>query len=271
MFYYLVGKSGPISKTFRQYLLKASIPHTITDSNSINALKAEKPTTVVYLSHKPRHTTKSNLEYIVSNIYQILSIFSNKKYKKSKIIYVSTSYVFSNNQSSKSETDFALPQSIYGLCKMLCEFAFRLLVYCGFISSCSIVRITKVVESLYPLFTSIETSIHAQKKFCIYDDSIYPVSAAYVSNLLLLIGNSVTSKFQVFHICGKNKVSYVDLAKELQLSNEVYSKEEWSKYFLLSHRTLKGSPYLDQANSFKVYKVTAKSIVDSYILNANGG
>ena len=177
MFYYLVENADNI-KNFSAILIK-SFNSTYYNRLKRVVIKAEKPTTVVYLSHKPRHTTKSNLEYIVSNIYQILSIFSNKKYKKSKIIYVSTSYVFSNNQSSKSETDFALPQSIYGLCKMLCEFAFRLLVYCGFISSCSIVRITKVVESLYQLFTSKETSIHAQKMFCIYDDSIYPVSAAY--------------------------------------------------------------------------------------------
>ena len=113
MFYYLVGKSGPMSKTFRQYLLKASIPHTITDSNSSNALKAEKPTTVVYLSHKPELLPPKAILSTLSAIYtRYYPSLAAEKHKKSEIIYVSTSYVFSNNQSSKSETDFAL-RSIY--------------------------------------------------------------------------------------------------------------------------------------------------------------
>ena len=263
-YYYLVGKSGVISEALQKYCSKASVDYTLTDSSNIRDIEVKEHSTVIYLSHKPRYITRNAYEYIANNLLQILTIFCDKKHKTSKIIYISTSYVFGSNQAHNGESDLPIPQSIYGLNKLLSEILFRILVYCGFISSCRVFRSTKVIESLYPLFETIECSILARKRACIYDDSIYPISAEYLADLLLMDNNKTGKKFSVCHVCGQSEVKYTELAKELVVSTNGYREDQWENFFFLKQRKLSGSPYLEHNKGIKKFKIRAKCIIESY-------
>ena len=103
-------------------------------------------------------------------------------------------------------------------------------------------QVNKVIESLYPLFETIECSLLARKRACIYDDSIYPISAEYLADLLLMDNNKTGKKFSVCHVCGQS--SYMRSLPKTSCTTNGYSEDQW-KIFFLKQRKLSGSPYLE--------------------------
>jgi len=129
------------------------------------------------------------------------------------LVYLSSNAVFDGTQSMLDEFAPTSPVTEYGRQKAECEAA---LLYAATESpgNCTVVRLTKVVDSSQPLYSGWVRSFKEQASAKAATDLILcPMTTAYVANGLRCIGGG--KRGGVYHLSGERDMTYFDLATSM--------------------------------------------------------
>jgi dTDP-4-dehydrorhamnose reductase len=129
------------------------------------------------------------------------------------LVYLSSNAVFDGSHSMLDEFAPTSPVTEYGRQKAECEAA---LLYAATESpgNCTVVRLTKVVDSAQPLYSGWVRSFKEQAPAKAATDLILcPMTTAYVANGLRCIGGG--KRGGVYHLSGERDMTYFDLAASM--------------------------------------------------------
>jgi dTDP-4-dehydrorhamnose reductase len=129
------------------------------------------------------------------------------------LVYLSSNAVFDGTQSMLDEFAPTSPVTEYGRQKAECEAAL-LSAAMELPGSCTVVRLTKVVDSAQPLYSGWVRSFkeHAPAKAAT-DLILCPMTTAYVASGLRCIGGG--KRGGVYHLSGERDMTYFDLATSM--------------------------------------------------------
>jgi dTDP-4-dehydrorhamnose reductase len=127
-----------------------------------------------------------------------------------RVVYLSSNAVFDGTCSALNERSATSPVTEYGRQKVDCELGL-LGAAEELLGSCAVVRLTKVVDPLQPLYSKWMQNFRSQAPIKAATDLVMcPVTTAFVVSALQCIGAGTQGG--VFHLSGERDVSYYDLA-----------------------------------------------------------
>ncbi|TQE84053.1 sugar nucleotide-binding protein [Leptospira noguchii] len=149
---------------------------------------------------------KVNVEHTVALIERLIEFGS-------KIIFFSTSLVFNGLNFNPKESDTVSPECEYGHLK--CETEKKIL---NFGDSVSIVRLSKVVHKVFPLFDKWRQHLSLNEKINVFDNySISPISIEYLVHAMSELLKNWTSG--VLHLSSSDEITYFEIAKSIAKSS----------------------------------------------------
>lgn len=136
----------------------------------------------------------------------------------SRVIYLSSSAVFGSSGQFKNEADLVEPNTLYGLLKSKVENELLTISANFRCSSVAIVRLTKVFHMENELYLKWRKNSLIKKPIEAYMNlHVCPISIEYVVETLLKIKDKKENK--IFHLSGKELITYYNFAKKLQDKN----------------------------------------------------
>lgn len=130
-----------------------------------------------------------------------------------RVIYLSSNAVFDGTQYGLDERARTSPVTEYGKQKADCEMAL-LSASAVLPGSCAVVRLTKVVSSMQPLYSGWILNFKSQTSPTAAADLVLcPITTAYVAKALRCIG--AAGHGGIYHLTGERDISYHELATKL--------------------------------------------------------
>jgi len=157
-----------------------------------------------------------SLSYAI-NVEGVEKIISKYKSSKTKIIFLSSSHVFSGKIGFVKETEKVEPLNIYGTHKALAE---NIILN----NNGLIIRVTKVIDPNFPLFIDWISKLKSGKKIVAYNNlfaSLVPLESL-IKTICLAIKNDWNG---IVHLSGPEDTAYdeiaIILARKLKCNNEL--------------------------------------------------
>ncbi|EMO45723.1 SDR family oxidoreductase [Leptospira santarosai] len=149
---------------------------------------------------------KVNVEQTVALIERLIEF-------ESKIIFFSTSLVFNGLNLNPKENDIVSPECEYG--RLKCETEKKILSFCN---NVSIVRLSKVIYKVFPLFDKWKYRLSLNEKVNAFDNySISPISIEYLVHAMSELLKNWTSG--ILHLSSSDEITYFEIAKSIAKSS----------------------------------------------------
>jgi dTDP-4-dehydrorhamnose reductase len=147
-----------------------------------------------------------SLSYAV-HIIGLKKIISKYKSSKTKIIFLSSSHVFSGKKSFVKENDKIEPQNIYGAHRALAE---KIILN----NNGLIIRVTKVIDPNFPLFDGWISKLKRDETIIAFNNLF--ASLVPLDSLIRTISIAIKNEWSgIVHLSGPEDVSYHEIAKIL--------------------------------------------------------
>ena len=211
---HLLGDGWNVTRTSRRNQLPQDCLH-FDLQEGINALPdaVVNQTDVVFLcaavtgfalcANEPESSRDINVTSTVRLAKRFLEIGA-------RVVFLSSNAVFDGNHVEVDEHAPTSPVTEYGQQKADCEAAL-LQAATESSGSCAVVRLTKVVDRMQPLYSGWVQSFKARSPAKAAADLVMcPVTTAYVASGMLCI--AAGSQSGVYHLSGERDMTYFDLA-----------------------------------------------------------
>ncbi len=154
------------------------------------------------------------------NFYSTCHIAKHYMKLGSHVIFFSSSSVFGSNRTFPMECEIVNPNTDYGRLKVLAEQQMSKDAKYSRDGKLTIVRLTKLIESLAPLIESWKKNAELGKNIQAYKDlHLCPISMNFITNSIIKICENYIHG--VIHLSGNQIFSYYEFAKNLQNNGEL--------------------------------------------------
>lgn len=151
------------------------------------------------------------------NFYSTCRIAKHFMMLGSHVIFFSSSSVFGSNRIFPMEYEIVNPNTDYGRLKVLAEQQMSKDAKYSRDGKLTIVRLTKLIESLAPLIESWKKNAELGKNIQAYKDMyLCPISINFIINSVIKICENYIQG--VIHLSGNQILSYYEFAKNLQIN-----------------------------------------------------
>ncbi|MDC0074437.1 sugar nucleotide-binding protein [Alphaproteobacteria bacterium] len=239
---YLKNKKYNIVNTSRKNISGKKIFFDLKDD--INKFKLIKPDSVIicagitsvdYCKNNPKYSSEVN-------VFGVKKIIDHFKFKKSQVIYLSTSQVFNGKTPYQKKHSLTSPLSEYARQKLLSE---KIILNNGGV----VIRVTKILSKETELIKRWQSQLSCNKQINAFSNlPIAPLNADFVCEFIKKVIDKNSSG--LFQLSPKDDIKYIDIAK--RLANKINSNENLvnsvlAKPFDIGYKSLPEFATLDMA------------------------
>ena len=194
--------------------------------------------------NKIEYCDKNPVQARKVNVFSIIRLIDECKKNNIYVIYLSSVSVFDGRRSFYQVKDKPNPFTKYG------EFKFEVEKYIldNYLEKTSILRLTKVISPETPIIKKWLKDYSEGKPIYAYKDKF--IAPIMLNQVFLKLNILISAKKSgIFHLSGKNNISFYDFSKKFFKKENIFDAEIKPNYFFQDKSNLKGK-YSSLSNSF---------------------